>query len=375
MLDELPGSGSDAVIGLPPEECVTLAAQLPTADQSLFADMAFAQLEMKGLGHAGPDATVFAYHVLEREPGRSLLSVDVLPQDFNEDLCINKAQAYTAATRLFPIHDHAVVILKQHDRLVLAAGKHGRMTFTQILNCGTEFNDAFIQEVNLTILSLQGAGQLPERVTLELWTEVPPEDRDKLESRFAMPVDFTRRPDPDPRLAKDASSPMLPNPVLAFLAKQRRAATIRLCVLVGLLVYAMIAVAVLFTTQKLKARTAQLEAQVANDRSAVVMVKTSKARAEMFQPAFDKRLFSMIQLAEINRIMPSQGLVMREFKIEDLTVRIEGVANTAEIVDDFVEDLNENPNFPGYTWEMPRPPTLQEDTARFLIVGNYAPAD
>jgi hypothetical protein len=376
MLDELPSGGSDAVIGLSPEDCVSVAMQLPTADHTLFGDMAFAQVEMKGLAPGGPENTVLAYHVLEREPGRSFLSVDVLTHDFNEDLCVKKAQAYTAAARMFPIHDHAVVVFRQHDRLVLAAGKHGRMAFSQILNCGTEFNQAFFQEVNLTILSLQGAGQLPERVTLEIWTDVLPEDRDNLERKFTMAVDFTRRPDPDPRLAKDASSPLLPIPIQTALAKSRRAQKIRFAVLLGILVYSAIAVFVAMTTIALKEKTDRLERQVSTRKSRVLMIKTEQARAEIFVPAYDKKLYPMIQLDEITRIMPDQGIVIREFRSKDREIRIEGIASGPEIVVGFVESLNADADLPSYSWEQPQAANVKENkTATFVIVGKYASAN
>ena len=102
MLDELPADGKQTVIGLPAQECTTLTLTLPTADESLFADMAFAQLEKRGLAPAGYDSTVFAYHIIERQPGESQISVDVLPPDFNEDLCVREATGYVSAARPLP---------------------------------------------------------------------------------------------------------------------------------------------------------------------------------------------------------------------------------------------------------------------------------
>ena len=376
MLDELPSGGKDAIIGLAAADCVSLAISLPTADQSLFADMAFAQLDMKGLGVGGPENTVFAYHIVERDPSGSALSIDVLMHDFNEDLCVQKAQAYTAATRLFPIHDQTVAILKQHGRLVLAAGKHGRMTFAQILNCGTEFNEAFVQEVNLTILSLQGAGQLPERVTLEIWTNVPPDAREFLEQKFPMAVDFTRSPDPDPRLAKDASSPMLPGLVQAAIAKTRRAQTIRMCVLAAIGIYVIIAVFLTITAQDLQDRAAVAEMRIADDRAEIEFIQQASNRVMLLEPAYEKRLYPMVQLDEITRIMPGQGIVIQKFETKQRRVRIEGVASSVELVIGFVEDLGKDTDMPGYTWEMPQQPNVKDNnTASFVIVGNYATAN
>ncbi|MEM7012220.1 MAG: PilN domain-containing protein [Verrucomicrobiota bacterium] len=373
MLDELPAGGKDAIIGLGPGDCVSIGVSLPTADQSLFNDMAFAQLDMKGHGVDGPDDTIFAYHILERSPSHAELSVDVLMHDFNEDLCVQKAQAYTAATRMFPIHDQTVVVLQLHGRLVLAAGKHGRMVFTQILNCGVEFNEAFVQEVNLTILSLQGAGQLPERVTLEIWAPVLPESRELLDSRFQMAVDYTRRPDPDPRLAKDASTPMLPGLVQAAIAKARRRQTIRLCVLTAIGVYSVIAVLLTLKAQDLKDGAEAAEARIVDDRDEVAFIQEASSRVTMLEPAYEKRLYPMVQLDEITRIMPGQGIVIQKFETRDRRIRIEGVASSVELVVGFVEDLGKDTDLPGYSWEMPQQPSVQDNnTARFTIVGNYA---
>ena len=377
MLDELPAGGKDAIIGLPAQECTSIAFPVPTADQSLFEAMAFAQLEKRGLSNGSAEGTVFTHHVIERNAGSSLISIDVLPQDFNEDLCVkNNPAGYTASCRLLPIPDHKVVILREHGRLLLVVGRHGRMIFSQILTSGNEFNEAFVQEVNLSILTLQGSGQLAtERVGLEIWAAADEESMRFLESRFTYPVAFAKKPGPDPRLVKDAAKPMLPFPVQEQNARRRRRQKIRTGVLVALLIYVAVGMGFALYTQSQKTKAERLEREISANRPNVEFIKRSLTRARMLAPAIDKRFFPMRQLNEITGAMPASGIVIHRFETRNQSIRLDGLARDPQIVFQLKEDLENHPEFRGYTWDM-APPNVnsQNNTAQFTINGKYATA-
>jgi len=375
MLDELNSSGHQAIVGLPAQECTTLTVTLPTSDESLFGDMVYAQLEKRGLSNGGPQTTVYAYHVIDRQPGESVLSVDVLPHDFSENLCVKEAAGYSSAQRLYPIPDHKVVILKEHDRLVLAAGRHGHMAFSQVLNAGNEFTDALAQEVNLTILSLQGSGQLSDRVGIEVWTDAPREQQLRFINRFTIPVEFVPRPAPDSRLIRHASNPLLPTVVKEAIQRKLKFQRIRLGLLVGLLVYVCAAVALVLAFQQQKKVAEDLDVALAANRPEVEFIQLSQARQHALEPAYDKRLYPMRQLNEIARLMPVSGIVIHKFTTQGQNIRLEGLARDSQIVYQLKADLEKHPEFPGYTWDMGPPQVNQNNTATFRIDGKYATAN
>jgi len=371
MLDEVPRHGSDSIVGLPAQECTTLALTLPTADESLFQDMIYSQLERRGLASLNGQ-TVFSHHVIERKPGESLISVDVLPPDFSEDLCLDGATGYTAAARLYPIPDHKVVLMRHHDRLVLVAGKHGRMTFSQILTSGNEVNESMAQEVTLSILSLQGSGQLPERVGLEVWLDLTPEEQDFMQRRFTFPVDVRSQPSPDTRLVRDASNPMLPLPVQAAVARQHRIQKVRVGILTGIAVYLLIAVALVLVFQNRSARARELESQIEAYRPQVAYIQEALTRHQALEPAFNKQLYPMVQLNEIAKAMPPSGIVIHKFTTTGQDLRIEGLARDPQMAFQLKEDLEKHPDFRSYTWDMAAPQVNQNNSANFRLDGKYA---
>lgn len=371
MLDEVPKNGSESIVGLPAQECTTLALTLPTSDESLFTDMIYAQLERRGLATQN-GSTVFAHHVIERNPGESLISVDVLPPDFSEDLCLDGASGYTAAARLYTIPDHKLVLMRHHDRLVLVAGKHGRMTFSQILTSGTEINESMVQEINLSILSLQGSGQLPDRVGLEVWLDLTREETDFLQKRFSFPVEVRPQPSPNSKLVRDASNPLLPIPVQEAVARQKRMEKIRLGALCLALVYVIAAVTLMIVFQHNKTRAANLAEEIEANRPQVAFIQEALTRQQALEPAFDKKLYPVRQLNEIARVMPPSGIVVHKFASTGRDIRIEGLARESQLAYQLKEDLEKHPDFPGYTWDMAPPQVNQNNTAAFRLDGKYA---
>ncbi len=374
MLDELPSDGKGAIVGLPARECTSFSVTVPTADQALFPDMVHAQVEKRGLIRSGhSEEAVFAYHIIERERGESLIGVDVLPSDFSTDLCSAHAVGYTAAGRLFSMPDHAAAVIREHGRLVLLAGKHGKVTFSQILTAGEHLNEAVAQELNLTILSLQGSGQLAERASLEIWLDASSEAQEALKRKLSLPVDFRPRPAPDAHLVKDASNPMLPLPVRTALLRERRNQKIRTGALALLAIYITAAMGLFIFFQDREKRAAQTEIRIADRRPEAEFIRQSMTRARILAPAIDKRFYPLRQLDQISGLMPPSGLVVHRFITQGENVRLEGLARDSQLVYQLKEDLEKNSDFRGYTWDMAPPQVNSENNSTsFRLEGKFA---
>ncbi len=373
MLDEVPADGKGVIVGLPAQECTSFSVTVPTTDQALFGDMVQAQVEKRGLAAHGGLETVSAYHVVERERTGSLISVDVLPSDFSEDLCLHQAVAYTPSGRLFHIPDHTAAVLREHGRLILLAGKHGKMTYSQILTAGSEFNPALAQELNLAILSLQGAGQLSERVTLEIWSEVSPEAKTLLTSSLTVPVEVRPRPNPEATFASEASSPMLPLPVQAARHRKQRIQKIRTGILALTALYVTIAVGLTILFHDRNERAITMEARISDRRPEAEFIRQSMTRARILAPAIEKRFYPLRQLNQVTSLMPPSGIVFLKFITQEQNLRLEGLARDSQLVYQLKEDLEKSDDFRGYAWDM-APPQVnsQNNTASFRLEGKFA---
>ena len=71
-------AGGPIVIGLPARACRTFGFVVPTEDPKLFRQLAFAQLERRGLAAGPAEETAFTCHVHDKSAGSSVLSVDVV---------------------------------------------------------------------------------------------------------------------------------------------------------------------------------------------------------------------------------------------------------------------------------------------------------
>jgi hypothetical protein len=76
----------------------------------------------------------------------------------------------------------------------------------------------------------------------------------------------------------------------------------------------------------------------------------------------------MVILAEITKLMPPSGIVIREFELKDDEIDIRGEARDAQTAVQFVEDLQKDPVLSRYTWTKPQP-TVKDKTAQFRARG------
>jgi hypothetical protein len=69
--------------------------------------------------------------------------------------------------------------------------------------------------------------------------------------------------------------------------------------------------------------------------------------------------------------MPPDGVILTEFNTKISEVRINGKANSAKAVFDFMENLNQNPELSAiYNWSRKKEPSLDDDgTAHFEFIG------
>ncbi len=372
---ESPASGDfpanrDLVIGLPPSECVSLAIHLPTQDQGLFRDMTFAQLEKRGLTR---DERPNAFTTYEVEPGGdgTLLSVDLLlAEEINEAFLRPNASHFASAERFYPLPEHAVVILRQHGRLVLIAAKHRRFLSSQILASSTAFDRALAQEVELDLLTLKAAWDLPDPLKVVVWAEVSPEEKEAFQ--LSVPVEFTAPPTPSLDALEKVHAPLLPAPVRQAQARSKRRSIVRTALLGLAALYVFAAMALAVHQHRQKQLAAALADRIESYRPEVAFIQESVARARALKPAFDKRFFPIMQLEAVARIMPPSGLVLRRFATQGTSIRVEGLAKDSQLAYQLVEDLQGHEAFAGYSWEMAPPSMNANNTASFRIEGSYA---
>jgi len=371
---DLPKSVSKTVVGLPARECTSFAVALPRMDPALLPEVAFAQLEKRGLQAGTREQTIHAFQVLDEHEDGVVLALDVLPPDFSEDLKLNRAVRYGPAARLHRLPDHKLVLTREQGSFVLLAGLHGKLAFSQVMTAGEEITPAFAQEINLALVSLSGTGFLHEFTALEVWVDLPAPAWSALRDALPIPVEPARRPRPDPKRLEGASSAMLPREVLAARERRRKARRLRRVFLALFAAFVVVAVLAMIRNQALRKVAEELEALIASRRERVRFIQESMARQRALEAAYDKRFYPAVQLNSVARLMPPSGVVIRKFVTQGQNLRIEGLARDPQLAFQLKEDLEKAGDFAGYSWDMAPPQMNQNNSAASRLQCTYAPA-
>lgn len=241
------------MIGLPATRCRTFGLQLPAADRSVLGDMVYAQLEKRGLGTPDRGDCVFQVHVVDEQPDRSVVSVDVLPLDFPDDLCFENAGGYTSASRLLPLPKGKLTLWVERGRLILAANRGGRLVYSQAIGAETEITPAVANTIALTSLSLEGEGLVTDLDGLVVWGDFPPDQIQLLKEKVGLRVQVVERPNPESAaVASSVAGELLPNQVRDARIASARRRRIVMFSLLAITVYAVVAALVYLHMTKLE---------------------------------------------------------------------------------------------------------------------------
>ncbi len=365
---ELAGNGAGATIGVPAQYCATFLVTLPTADDSMFADMVFAQVERRGLAKGGPEETVFSYQKIRQDGHSTELSVDVLSAEFPETWCLPKAHAYVASARLLEQPDDRLMLFEEHKRLVLAANHGGKVTHVQVVSAGTDLSEAVAQELNLTALSLQGEGAIVENPDLVVAGKFSEKAKAAFEKASLLPVEFVSGV--RIRTSTDSAETVLTPTLVAAARRRRSRARRRNAILAAAaLFYAALVVFLMLFAKGRAEQIAALKDEVVEVRPDAEWVQTASNRWRAIEPAVDLRYYPMVQLNQVTRVMPPSGVVIREFVTKGRTVRIRGRARDAQLAFRFEEGLEANEALATYQWNMPNPKVERDNSATFEIQG------
>lgn len=362
--------GKPLIIGLPASACRTIGLLLPQADSELLEQILTTQLERRGfkLEQDGAGKN-FRWHVLGTLGGQSIISVDLLSDPFPATLAAEHASDYTAALRLAQLPAGHIVIAEEQGDLVLAASHQGKLYHSHIFSQGPVTEEALALEITLARLALEtdlgadsivGVALVGANFDKGLTT--------RLSSVLELPVRVMGELAPNTTLDTKAWTKMLPVGIRdAQTARVRRGKLTRALVLAGGL-YVSLAFLAFAYLRFQEQRAAQLSEAVELTKEPATAVRQANKRWKALEPAIEPKRYPLFLLAEINRIMPGSGIVIRDFEVKGSDIEIRGEARDAQLAFQFIEDFKKNRILSRYQWTAPRP-ELKGTTATFRAQG------
>ena len=358
------------LIGLPATACRTIGLLVPKADDDVMEQLVVTHLERRGLklnqDKAGKN---YRWHSLSQTGGQAILSVDVLAEPFPDKLAATNAQDYTAALRLTELPPDQIVILQELGDLVLAASHRGKLYHSHIFAQAPISDEALTLEITLAKLALEtdlGDGCI-ESVSI-VGDALDPARAMRLTHSLGMPVSHVAALAPKAELDTHGWTKLLPPTVRnAQSTAAARSKLIRWLLLGSGLIVSLLFLAYAYLVS-LERHAAEIEQQLEWIREPAEAVRETAERWKSYAPAVDSQRYPMFLLAEVTRLMPSTGVVIRKFEVKGSEIEIRGEARDAQLAFQFIEDFKKNKVLSRYTWTNPRP-EVKGTTATFRAQG------
>ena len=362
--------GRPLVIGLPATACRSIGLVLPNADHDVLEQIIITQLERRGLKLTGGVERNFRWHLLAQNASTATISVDVLADPFPDDLAVSQASDYTAALRLMSFPSGAIVITEEQGALVLAIGCQGKLYQSLIISPSASMAaEALAQDVTLARMAFESelGGDLVSSVIL-CRSESDSTMVAALEDLTGLPVRVTTQLAHHPDLDTHSWPRLLPAVVRQTQQQSaRRAKLMRFGFLGGLLAVSLAFLAFAYLRFQENQAT-QLQEDVDKTTAPAAQVRKTAENWKALAPAIEPKRYPLVLLAELTKLMPPSGLVIRRFNLKDNTIDLQGDARDAQTAVQFMEDLQKHPILGRYEWSKPSP-NVRDGTAQFRTQG------
>lgn len=368
-------NGQALHFALPAGHCRSFPLFLPSKDRKLFPDMIHAQLEKRGFLAKSKTASParFGYEILEKQPEGTLLRVDLVSRELPESWTAKNALTMAPAQQFFHYPSKCLVLMQEFGRLIVVVNREGKLLYSGILSQDGRIHEGTAQELRALTLSLQSEGFIQAVQRVELWGEFAHEEVQRLQEGLSIPVTITTpRPAPDQNLRPRSKTASIRVGADRPERTKRNKRFVWLGVAVALLAaYLGVLYHLKQRLEDMRSRVSSVEESTVETKENVVTADDSSKRWHAFRDAIDTQRYPLVQLNQIALIMPPDGVILRRFETKLTEVKIQGTANRAKAVFDFLDQLNGDPELSAvYSWSRKEEPRIDDDgSATFELIG------
>jgi hypothetical protein len=359
-----PEAGS--LVALPVRRVFSLAAWVPAEDPTLFADLVYTQLELRGLAGRSREATSFAWQEVAREGQEVLLHAVVLPPNLAPQYWHGEVTEYAVSASCLPLVADAVTLWEEDGGWVAAVTRGDRLLHFQPLTEKVPSSQMAL-EVWLMLAPLDAGRMLTGggQVVIFYQGETAP---DLTEWQGSGGITVEARPFPAP-VRPAAALDCVPLPVQQLQRAKVAGARRQKIALAAAAGYFLLVLALAANTLWLWWRAESLRGLIAAEADEVEAVRGAMMRWDSIEPALNPLGYPLEVLFQTARLLPKDGVRLTMFQMNLDRVVVAGEASTLQAAQRFQEDVRKNPDLAAYDWTMENPRPLPTGSARFQIDG------
>lgn len=355
-----------AMVAVPVRRAFSLAVWVPADDPSLFGDLIFTQLELRGLAGRSRETTSFSWEEVVREGSDALLHAVVLPSNLAPRYWHGEVTEYAVSPSCLPLAADAVTVWEEEGGWVAGVMRGDRLLHFQPLAekmpSAQMALEIWLMQARLDAgRMLSGSG----RVTLYYQGAAAP-DLSDWRSTGGLEVAVEKFPPP---VLPAAPLDCLPLAVRDLQRTKETGMRRQKIVLWVAAVYFVLVLALAANTIWLWWRAEALRSTIAGEVGEVDAVRAAMQRWGAIEPALDPVGYPLEVLYQAARLLPKEGVRLTLFQMNVDRVVLAGEASTLQAAQRFQEDVRKNPDLTAYDWTMENPRPLPTGSARFQIDG------
>jgi len=355
-----------ALVAVPVRRAFSLAVWVPAEDPTLFGDLMFTQLELRGLAGRSRETTSFSWQEVAREGNEALLHAVILPSNLAPRYWHGDVTEYAVSPSCLPLAPDAVTVWQEEEGWVAAVTRGDRLLHFQPLAEKAPSSQMAL-EIWLMLAPLE-AGLMRSGsggVTLYYQGAAVP---DLSDWRSAGGIDVAAKKFPPPA-RPPAPLDCVPLPVRDLQRTKQVGARRQKIVLLAAAAYFVLVLALAANTLWLWWRAESLRSTIAGEAGEVDAVRAAMQRWSAIEPALDPVGYPLEILYQAARLLPKDGVRLTLFQMNVDRLVLAGEASTLQAAQRFQQDVRKNPDLAAYDWTMENPRPLPTGSARFQIDG------
>ncbi|MEX1045478.1 MAG: hypothetical protein WEC73_05060 [Chthoniobacterales bacterium] len=364
LQDLSPGAGN--LIAVPVRRAFSLTVWVPADDVSLFDDLLFTQLELRGLAGRSRGATAFAWQEVAREDNEALLHAVVLPAHLAPRYWHGEVTDYAVSPSCLPLQKNGVTIWREEGAWVAAVTRGDKLLHFQPLS-EAEPGAAMALEISMLLAPLE-AGHMTEGVSSILLYHEGDATPDLADWRSSGGPAIDTLPWPPPVRPARALD-CVPLPVRTAQTAKAASARRQRWALTAAAVYFLLVLALAANTLRLHWQAGSLQAEIDRDVDDVAATKDSMQRWNALNAALDPAGYPLEVLHQVARLLPKEGVRLTLFEMNLGRVLVQGEAKDFTAAQLYMDAVRKTKELAAYEWTAENPRSLPNGSARFQIDG------
>lgn len=364
LQDLSPTTGS--LVAVPVRRAFSLALWVPADDVSLFDDLVFTQLELRGLASRGRESTTFAWQEVARQDNEALLHAVVLPSHLAPRYWHGDVTDYEVSAACLPLQKNGVTLWREEGAWVAAVTRGDKLLHFQPLT-EADFGAAMALEVSMLLAPLE-AGRMVDGVSSVLLYHGEGDAPGLSVWRSGGGLEVDMRPFPPP-LRPAKALDCLPLPVRDAQTAKAASARRQRWALTAAAIYFFLVLALAANTLRLHWQAGSLQAEIDHDADDVAATKESMQRWNALNAAFDPEGYPLEVLYQVARLLPKEGVRLTLFEMNLGRVLVQGEAKDFTAAQLYMDAVRKTKELSAFDWTAENPRSLPNGSARFQIDG------